>query len=46
MILCSELKCIEKDLDYVKNKMVKTDNLKKRSENVGLQYLTIKSKYY
>jgi len=46
MILCSEMICSEKDLDFIKNKMVKSENLKTRSQKVGLQYLSIKPKYY
>ena len=36
----------EKDLDIIKNKAIKQDNLKKKAMTFGLQHLLVKSKYF
>jgi len=46
MIFSGKKSFTEKDLDNVKNKTVKNENLLSRAQSVGMDYLKIYTKYY
>lgn len=46
MIFSGKKSFTEKDLDNVKNKTVKNENLLSRAQSVGMDYLKIFAKYY
>jgi dsRNA-specific ribonuclease len=46
MIFSGKKSFTEKDLDNVKNKTVKNENLLSRAQSVGMDYLKIYAKYY
>ena len=46
MIFSGKKTFSEKDLDAVKNMTVKTEKLKERAKEVGIDNLIIKAKYY